>query len=177
MIFRRASFWIGPKHHKQSQKAGDEIGRFRRQISPPIFWACLWCLGPIQKDARRNIMNFGGTKTSRSLTTTWLVTKTMEIWFFKALFWGVYARLPGAHIFRNLILQSPFWGVYATMPAARIFRNLNFQNSFWGVYAPLPGAHIFRNLNFQSSFWGVYAPLPGSRIFRNLTFQSSFWGV
>ena len=34
--------------------------------------------GPIQKDARRKNINFGGTQTSRSFTRTRLVTKTMD---------------------------------------------------------------------------------------------------
>ena len=35
-------------------------------------------LGHVQKDACRKTIEFGGTKTSRSLTTTLLVTKTMN---------------------------------------------------------------------------------------------------
>ena len=43
-----------------------------------VFFIVFWCLGPIWKDARQQIMNFGGTQTSRSLTRTRLVTKTMN---------------------------------------------------------------------------------------------------
>ncbi len=48
-------------------------------------WTCLsllFCVflvsGPIQKDARRTNIKFGGTQTSRSFTRTRLVTKTMD---------------------------------------------------------------------------------------------------
>ena len=43
-----------------------------------IVFCVLLVSGPIQKDARRKNMNFGGTQTSRSFTRTQLVTKTID---------------------------------------------------------------------------------------------------
>ena len=44
----------------------------------------MWLLGPVEKDARRKIMNLGGTETFRSLTATQLVEKMMS-WLFGVL--------------------------------------------------------------------------------------------
>ena len=65
----------------KSVKLAASGGQFHLRVSGLVFvviCSCFLFWGPIQKDARRKNINFGGTQTSRSFTRTPLVTKTMD---------------------------------------------------------------------------------------------------
>ena len=55
-------------------------------------------LGTCLKRRAPKIMNFGGTQTSRSLTTTWLVTETMDG---PELFFRCICSPGGVHVFQK----------------------------------------------------------------------------
>ena len=88
-------------------------------------------LGPVKQDARRKIINFNGTKTSRSLMVSQLVNKTMnlilDVWTCILGGWlaGWLARggftmdLEGISVILGLGCRIPcggkLWPLYTTM--------------------------------------------------------------
>ena len=110
-----------------------------------------WIRGPVWKDARQKIINFGGTQTSRSPTTTRLMTKTMNGQNPLNVLWiNLISLLPGPGTCSH-VSNVPFGcAPERYMETSWASKTLNFGPSFGtlghhlGVsFGPLspPGAH------------------------------------
>ena len=82
-------------------------------------WTCfftVFCVfvvfGPIQKDARRKTMHLGGTQTSRSLTVSWLVSKTMnwifDVWTLTVTVTQICSVPPAPYVWPPLLSHTVF---------------------------------------------------------------------